>query len=176
MAAGAPHITLFDTYVIVDWSANARPNQGTDSVWISHRCGLETAQVLNPPTRAKACAELTELLCNHGTDGQRMLVGFDFPYGYSSGFASAMGLPDSPGPWSWIWRLLAAEIRDAPDNSNNRFEVARALNRRTGSSAGPFWGSPVGSSLVPQTSPTFPFHTATGRVLNQLSEGKSQAQ
>ena len=44
---------LFDTYIIVDWSAARTPKTGRDSIWIC-RLGLDGETVVNPPTRAAA--------------------------------------------------------------------------------------------------------------------------
>ena len=71
-----------------------------------------------------------------------MLAGFDFPFGYPRGLAEALtGRADGLA----LWALLAAQVRDAPDNANNRFAVAAALNARLG--GGPFWGRPSGMPL-----------------------------
>lgn len=69
------------------------------------------------------------------------LVGFDFPYGYPTGFAAALGLTDTP-QWLGVWREIASRIVDRDHNSNNRFEVAGDLNRRISGGCYPFWGCP----------------------------------
>jgi precorrin-8X/cobalt-precorrin-8 methylmutase len=76
--------------------------------------------------------------------GERVLIGFDFPYGYPRGFASALGLE---GPaWSAMWRHLAGHVQDAgPTNENNRFEVASAINARLERHT--FWGRPAAREL-----------------------------
>src|SRR5438094_513858 len=83
---------------------------------------------------------LGDLLIRAVDDGERVLIGFDFPYGYPQGFAAAMGLE---GPaWSAIWRYLASHVNDAPQtNENNRFEVASEINARLVHHA--FWGRPA---------------------------------
>jgi hypothetical protein len=57
---------LFDSYVMVDWSAASKPATGADSIWIgalTPDSRLKLAfKASNPPTRAKALAELEELL------------------------------------------------------------------------------------------------------------------
>jgi hypothetical protein len=53
-------------------------------------------------------------------------VGFDFPFGYPTGFAIALGAKDGPG-WVAVWREIASKVLDVldrEDNSNNRFEVS----------------------------------------------------
>jgi hypothetical protein len=75
---------------------------------------------------------------------ERVLIGFDFPYGYPSGFAAALGLPGPP--WSALWNYLGESLRDdRQTNRSNRFEVAAAINERLGDHA--FWGRPVMQSF-----------------------------
>ncbi|WP_420458337.1 hypothetical protein [Neolewinella sp.] len=74
---------------------------------------------------------------------ERLLVGWDFAFGYPEGFAEALELKDKP-TWRAVWDHLATLIHDHPDNSNNRFQVGAQLNKRIGAPAGPFWGVPVG--------------------------------
>jgi hypothetical protein len=131
---------MFDRYVIVDWSASNSPKTGKDSIWI---CDLSSAGEFitsNPPTRGKAESAIRNLLHRAASLGERVLVCFDFPYGYPSGFAAALKL--SGPPWRAIWDYLAAEIRDDEDtNRSNRFDVASAINGRL--SHHTFWGRPA---------------------------------
>ncbi len=46
-----------------------------------------------------------------------------------------------------VWDWLAEEIKDGPDNGNNRFEVADRINA-TFPGTGPFWGHPQGHSYA----------------------------
>jgi hypothetical protein len=92
---------------------------------------------------------------------RRVLLGVDMPYGFPAGFARLAGLHDA-GTASWwrTWCHLAASIVDTPDNANNRFDVAAALNAAIGPGPGPFWGttSPrhVRDSLSRTKAPGFP--------------------
>ncbi|MBI4201306.1 MAG: cobalamin biosynthesis protein CbiG [Chloroflexi bacterium] len=108
---------------------------------------------------------LTELVKQR----KRVLLGFDFAYGYPKGFADALGLSGPGEKWRKIWGLLANLIHDEDNNQNNRFEVAEMTNRRCtgGSEPGPFWGCPKRSAsrLLPTTKPTFPFRCNNGVVL-----------
>lgn len=83
-----------------------------------------------------------------------MLIGFDFPFGWPQGAAAALSLAE-PG-WRGIWTHLAGAVADQPDNRNNRFEVAAALNRRLPRPQ--FWGRPVGLALdgLPARKPADP--------------------
>jgi hypothetical protein len=95
----------------------------------------------NPATRRRAVAEINDILRGLARREQMALVGFDFPYGYPTGFAAALGLTDTP-QWLGVWREIASRIVDRDDNSNNRFEVAGDLNRRISGGCYPFWGCP----------------------------------
>jgi precorrin-8X/cobalt-precorrin-8 methylmutase len=135
---------MFDRYVAVDWSASSSPKTGADSIWICNLAGVGDPITTNPPTRGKAERQLRDLLIEAIDRGERVLIGFDFPYGYPRGFAAALGLE---GPaWSAIWGYLAGHVQDAaPTNMNNRFEVASAMNAQLVHHA--FWGRPAARSL-----------------------------
>ncbi len=135
---------LFDTYIIVDWSAAKTPKTGRDSIWIC-RHAPDGEVVANPSTRHAARLLLAEMLQAATENGERVIAGFDFPFGYPAGFARRLGLSGTPwrAPWRAVWNEIAALLDDRDDNYNNRFEVAAALNRRISNGAFPFWGRPV---------------------------------
>ncbi len=131
----------FHAAAMVDWSAAAVPRTGPDSVWIAVArvggAGLERLD--NPPVRAGALELVEDLARAEAAAGRRLLVGFDFPFGYPAGATRAMtGAAD----WRALWALLAERIEDGRDNANNRFAVAETLNRRAWDGRGPFWGRP----------------------------------
>lgn len=141
---------MFDVIMIVDWSANATPKRGADSIWSYELdADTDTDQQLPPfnhRTRAEARAHLEARLRHHA--GRRVLVGFDFAFGYPAGFADAANLA-GPQPWSAIWQYLAETITDDTRNRNNRWAVAAGLNGRLGRNH--FWGVPprrAGESLA----------------------------
>ena len=139
-------MTLFDAYLMVDWSAEARPKLGRDSIWLAlverSARGLRLAMLENAPTRQGARVRIADLLADLAAQGKRTLVGFDFSLGYPAGTAAALGLKGPP--WQAMWDRLAAAIDDGADNANNRFAVADRLNAAIGQDAGPFWGHPQG--------------------------------
>jgi precorrin-8X/cobalt-precorrin-8 methylmutase len=134
-------MSLFDTYIIVDWSASNVPKRGKDSIWICkrHRDGEE--QLCNPPTRHAARILLAEMIATAIGWGDRVLAGFDFPFGYPAGFAGRLGLPGIA--WRATWDEIARLIDDRENNHNNRFGVSAELNRRISDSLFPFWGCPA---------------------------------
>lgn len=135
---------LFDRILVVDWSAANSPKTGADSIWIAD----SKARSTNPATRSEAMRQIEAVLRASLSSQQRVLIGFDFAFGYPAGFASALGLGDWSGLWGWIHR----EISDDDRNRSNRFEVAAKLNRASGSASGPFWGH-VGKTCPDGLSP-----------------------
>jgi hypothetical protein len=130
---------IFDRYIIVDWSASNRPRVGKDSVWV---CMLDAAgriRTENPSTRGKAEAMIRGALRQFVAAGERVLAGFDFPYGYPAGLAAALGLTGPP--WLATWRYLAAQVQDDGEtNASNRFHVAARINACLDRQV--FWGRP----------------------------------
>ncbi len=133
---------LFDTIVIVDWSASAAPSPAkpsADAIWFAVARGGSVAPPVYCRTRAEAMARLADLLAAEVAEGRRALAGFDFPFGWPQGFAAGVtGRAEALAVWDW----LAAAVRDGPDNANNRFAVAERLNALF-PGVGPFWGRPA---------------------------------
>jgi len=131
---------LFDTHLIVDWSAARTPKTGRDSIWVC-RHAPDGETTFNPPTRHAARLLLAEMLAEAVERGERVLAGFDFPFGYPAGFARRLGLDGTP--WRAVWDEIARLVDDRDDNHNNRFEIAAGLNQRVSGGGFPFWGRPV---------------------------------
>jgi len=134
---------LFDSYVMVDWSGASAPRTGKDSIWVAilarRQNRLRMAHLRNLPTRWEATMWLGDRLAALADRGDRVLVGFDFPFGFPHGTVQALGL--SGLPWRHMWQLLSDEIEDDQQNRNKRFDVAEHLNRRLTGEAFPFWGN-----------------------------------
>ena len=135
---------LFDSYLVVDWSAAAVPRRGRDSIWLCHLRragdGICRAHLENPETRLAARERLAELLAADIGAGRSVLAGFDFPFGYPEGFA--VRLAGSAADWRSVWQLLGDWLIEEGGNANNRFDVAARLNQRVCAGAAPFWGCP----------------------------------
>jgi len=116
------------------------------------------------PQRSATSASVCKLTLHMGG---RVLIGFDFPYGYPSGFAAALGLKGSGPPWRATWNELASLISDGDDSRNNRFKVASHLNLRCGPGPGPFWGAPPGSTTDHLTGVAF---SPDAKILASCSE------
>ena len=132
-------MTAFDTVAMVDWSGgnDTGPRPRRDAIWL----GVVRAGQEAPPrylrNRIEAEEALARLIATERAAGRRLLVGFDFPFGFPSGFAAALtGQADPLAVWAW----LAARITDSP-RANNRFEIASEINRTLGQGRGPFWGN-----------------------------------
>lgn len=129
---------LFDTVLVVDWSAGKRagPTPRKDAIWL----GMTREGISQEPvfcrSRQEAEREIEALIRAEQAAGRRMLCSFDFPFGYPAGFARYVTGSDDPFA---LWDWFEARITDAPDGSNNRYDVAETLNRLFGG-LGPFWG------------------------------------
>lgn len=132
---------LFDIHIMVDWSSVNQPQIGHNSIWYAlldvNRMFLTTQ---NPPTRRQAHAEIRELLHNAITEGKRVLIGFDFPFGFPFWFANCVS--SKIPPWKAVWQKVTNLYQDDENNQSNRFEVAAKLNKEFTGEAYPFWGCP----------------------------------
>ena len=122
------------------------PRRGRDSIWIGGWSrgpdgGLVQIAPVNPPTRAAATGLLAEILEPLLAEG-RVLLGFDFPFGYPRGLADRLGLGAQGLLWRRVWTRLADTLVDGTDNANNRFALAAGLNAALSRGPGPFWGCP----------------------------------
>jgi precorrin-8X/cobalt-precorrin-8 methylmutase len=162
--------THFDAYIFVDWSASSIPKMGPDSIWIAAGAfdangTLCVNHPINLATRQQAEANVRELLLTHKQEHRRVLVGFDFPYGYPANWHNAVGLNGMDGNWRTLWNYLAAQINDNAKNDNNRCDVANNLNAADGTFAGPYWSRPnANAGLYPYLPATKPQCFANGVV------------
>ena len=178
---------LFDVYIMVDWSGAARRRGGrSDTIWIAF--GPRTAaaaSTVSPHSRTEAIQLVVSILDRTIRSKQRVLLCFDFAYGYPVDFAAALeaatGKWDLDLPWLLVWRYLSEHIKDdegtapgaKPNNRSNRFELANQINALLSSDpkvAGPFWcASPEAAHrYIPQNRPAEPFQTAQGYAVKGL--------
>jgi len=138
-------VRLFQAYVMVDWSAASKPTTGPDSIWVGvmkRNVRFQMAfEAHNPATRAEAEKLLQSVLDDLKRKRERVLVGFDFPLAFPRGTAAALKLAGEP--WRALMEFAAKEIKDKPDNTNNRFQVGAKMNRLMSGEAFPFWGAPA---------------------------------
>ncbi|MEL6915289.1 MAG: gephyrin-like molybdotransferase Glp [Pseudomonadota bacterium] len=131
---------------MVDWSGGG--DRGTtpkkDAIWIGE-AGQEPVYARNRPVAEDRLAARMERALERG---ERLLIGFDFPFGYPAGFARAVTGQDDPLA---LWAHLAEALPTTADG-RNRMAVAAAMNARFPGD-GPFWFDPFGAGSVPRTKP-----------------------
>jgi hypothetical protein len=96
---------LFDFYIMVDWSGAASRRTGrSDTIWIAH--GPRTADVAvtrSPHSRTEAIDLIHSVLEKEISLERRVLICFDFAYGYPVDFAAALqaatGKSERDLPW-----------------------------------------------------------------------------
>ena len=145
---------LFHTHIVVDWSARSEPSPvrpTKDAIWwaVAHTDGDAARAPEYARTRHEALRRIARLVAQELDAGRRVLVGFDFPFGYPAGVAEHLtGRACALALWDW----LAERIEDAADNTNNRYHVAAEMNARYRPGVGPFWGRPQSWSYptIPQ--------------------------
>jgi hypothetical protein len=148
----------------------------------------------NPYSRTDATHLIRSLLLEEVSSKRRVLLCFDFAYGYPRDFVSALqaaiGKPDGDLPWKMMWQYLSEHLKDdegttpngKPSNCSNRFEVASRINALLSvdpeAGAGPFWcASPKGAyPLIPQRRATELFRTKQGFVVNGLRLADERAE
>jgi len=140
----------FDAYVMVDWSSSSKPATQNDSIWIASGAWtgerFEAREPKNWATREEARQAIAETATSFTDQRKRVLVGMDFAFGYSAGFAAALGLPLANGAWRAIHEHFAQEVTDSAQNAHNRDAFADSCNRRIAPSGpGPFWGCTRGA-------------------------------
>ena len=130
----------FDSIIMVDWSASNTPSPAKpkkDAIFV----GQDDRRPVYCRTRHEAMALIEERL---RTTPGRILIGFDFAFGFPHGFAAALtGQANARA----VWADLDQRIRDGKNNENNRFQVADSINAATPGD-GPFWGRPASLNLT----------------------------
>jgi precorrin-6Y C5,15-methyltransferase (decarboxylating) len=165
---------VFDRYLMVDWSAANKGSTGKDSVWACLTRRTEDGVTIlwneNFATRHSLMQRLQGVIDEAAAKGERLLVGFDFSFGYPAGTGEKLS---GARHWRATWRKIADAIEDDADNISNRFEVAARLNAEHFFDAPMFWGHPPGRSYV-GLSATKPPSTATTLPDFRLAERRAK--
>lgn len=138
---------LFDTHIVVDWSAKSKPSDATptkDAIWWAAARDGVVGKPEYARTRHDAMQRLTAIMAGERDAQRRVLVGFDFPFGYPAGVARRL---TGQAHAFALWRWLAERIEDDDRNHNNRFDVAARINQEYPGD-GPCWGRPVSSECL----------------------------
>lgn len=134
-------MAIFQTHVIVDWSARSSPSPARptkDAIWWAVAKDGVVEEPAYARTRHDAVERIADLIAMELDADRRVLIGFDFPFGYPAGVARHLtGEASAHALWDW----LTARIEDAGDNTNNRYQIAQEINRLY-PGIGPFWGRP----------------------------------
>lgn len=160
---------MFDTVLMVDWSGgNDRgPTPKKDAIWLCAGSaeGLEAPLYLR--NRQVAEAALRDRLSAEQARGRRVLLGFDFPFGYPEGFLAALGLRSVFD----LWAHYDQALEDSP-RGNNRFALADAMNARL-PGIGPFWFNAGKADLphLPRKKPQHDFPFAERRQAEVRATG-----
>lgn len=140
---------MFDTVIAIDWSARSAPSPARPSKDAIYLCisRLGEGASRHPEyhrTRTSEMARLRDILEGELATGRCALVGFDFSFGYPTGFSKALtGKESGLAVWDW----LAEHLEDDQHNANNRFEIAAQINNMF-PGIGPFWGAPPSASYA----------------------------
>lgn len=121
---------------MVDWSSgNDRgPSPKKDAIWIGAVLGGQEQEPVYLRNRQVAELFIEGLIESEQAKGRKLLIGYDFPFGYPRGFAAKVtGSSDPLTLWDWY----ADHLKDSPQ-SNNRFDLAGRLNGLF-PGIGPFW-------------------------------------
>jgi molybdopterin molybdotransferase len=129
-------VTPFDTVAVVDWSGgnDTGPTPRKDAIWAAVATAAGVADPIYLRNRQVAEAWLSELIEGAVAEGRRLLLGFDFPFGFPHGFAQGLLGRDDPLA---LWDLIEERLHDSPAG-NDRFALAGALNAAF-PGVGPFW-------------------------------------
>lgn len=168
-------MSAFDRYIAVDWSAANSPVTGKNSIWIGEAVrtvsGIDLRPSRNPRTRAEAMVVIEDMLLHALSRNERVMIGFDFVFGYPAGAARAL---TGESGWRALWRCLADLVTDDRDNRSNRFEVAARLNLELAEAGPHYWGHPPGHAY-PGLAATRPVNAygeiAERRLVEDWSKG-----
>ncbi|MEM9350265.1 MAG: gephyrin-like molybdotransferase Glp [Pseudomonadota bacterium] len=135
---------------MVDWSGGGDrgPRPVKDAIWIGQARDGISAEPEYARNRVVAEARLAEIMEESLAAGERLFIGFDFPFGYPAGFARAVAGSDDPLA---LWADLATRLPASVDGQE-RVEVAAELNALL-PGEGPFWFDPFRKGTIPLTKP-----------------------
>ena len=138
-------MSAFDSFAVVDWSSgnDTGPRPRKDAVWGGAILGGREFEPIYFRNRQLAVSWLEKTIAGEIAAGRRLLIGFDFPFGYPNGFVRHV--TGSPDPLA-LWAFYRERLVDTP-KSNNRFALAGQLNALF-PGIGPFWFN-GGKSDVP---------------------------
>lgn len=129
---------LFDRYLIVDWSASAKPKRGKDSIWLGyagHDGLIDMGLEANPSTRTQAMS-IIKNICVSIDAKSKLFIGFDFGFGYPVGAAKKM---TGKACWRCVWQFLSNKFYDTQEAASSRFQIANDINKDCFDGVSQFW-------------------------------------
>ncbi len=126
----------FDAVLMVDWTGggDTGPTPKKDAIWMARAAGGHADAPEYVRNRLIARDRLAEEIQKTLDAGERLMIGFDFPFGYPQGFARHITGSDDPfALWQWITDR-AGDLKDG----KNRFDLAAQMNALLPGD-GPFW-------------------------------------
>ena len=111
-------MSLFDFYIMVDWSgAMRRRGMRADTIWTAYGgIEAENPKTDSPFSRTEAIHLIHSLLDEQSRKMLRVLLCFDFAYGFPRDFSAALqaatGKTDAALPWLAAWQYLSEAIKD----------------------------------------------------------------
>ncbi|MEM9853188.1 MAG: gephyrin-like molybdotransferase Glp [Pseudomonadota bacterium] len=140
-------------FTMVDWSGGgpgpARPKKRpSDKIYMASVDGGQADPPRYIPDRVAAEEALAARISAALDAGERLFIGFDFPFGYPQGFAKAITGQSDPFA---LWAEIAARL-PASRHSRERIDVAAGFNAHF-PGEGPFWFDPFGKGTVPMKKP-----------------------
>ncbi len=163
-------MSLFDSFAMVDWSGgnDTGPRPRKDAIWacVVRDGAVQALDYL----RNRVVAEdwLRDLIDTELSAGRRLMLGFDFPFGYPAGFAKAItGTHDPLALWDWF----EDQIEDSL-TANNRFDLAGRINMSFGGK-GPFWMNGLRRDIagLPRTKQDYRNPFPDRRAVEHLAKG-----
>ncbi|MEP1386723.1 MAG: molybdopterin guanine dinucleotide synthesis [Yoonia sp.] len=134
----------YDSFVMVDWSGGndrgAKPT--SDAIWVGISRGDTSENPMYFRNRQVFAIWARGFIETELAAGRTAMIGFDFPFGYPTGFGQHLtGTNDPLAIWDWF----ADRVEDTP-KANNRFDLAGQINA-TLPGIGPFWGNGLGRDI-----------------------------
>lgn len=128
----------WDTYLMVDWSGGndrgAQPK--ADAIWAGVVQDGTAQEPIYFRNRQVFTSWVFDFLDAALAADRKVMVGFDFPFGYPVGFGRHVTGSDDPFV---LWEWFADRVEDSP-KANNRFDIAGQING-TLPGMGPYWGN-----------------------------------
>lgn len=163
-------MSRFDSFAVVDWSSgnDTGPTPRKDAIWV----GLVRAGAACEPVylrnRERAFDWLSDLIKTETLSGRRLLIGFDFPFGYPAGFArQVIGNADPLA----LWAFFRAHLTDTP-KANSRFRLAGEINGLF-PGVGPFWFN-AGTEDIPHLPRKGRARSGHGQVERRKAEQRAK--